>query len=63
MIPVKHELSNLSASACVYIDTARVSVMDGAVDHGRIGAFFHFETGDSVVVYVALLKIALKKRE
>lgn len=49
----------LSQARLMHVNAARLPVVDLTVYYGGVGAGFHFETGDSVVVDVVRFKVAL----
>lgn len=52
-------LDKLSKSIFVHINPTSLSVMNVALDHRRIRAGLHLETGNTIVVYVVFLKVSL----
>lgn len=46
----------------MHVYTARLAVMDLALNDGRIGTGFHLEPGDAIVVNVIQVEVALKKK-
>jgi hypothetical protein len=51
----------LTQTVLVNVNTSSLTVVDFALDHGRVGAGFHFETGDAVVVDVVGFEVTLQK--
>lgn len=45
-------INKLPETIFVNVNTASLTVMDFALDYGRIGTGFYFETGDTIVVNV-----------
>lgn len=53
-------VDELSEAVLVDVYPARLPMMDFTVDHGRVGARFYLEAGDSVVVDIVRFKVTLK---
>lgn len=53
----------MTTAILVDIYAARLTVVDLALYHCRIGSCLHFKSGDSVVMYVVALKVTLPKHK
>lgn len=55
-------LDKLTQTILVHVDATRLSVMDFTLDNSWIGASFHFEASNAIVVDVIFLKVSLKRQ-
>jgi len=53
-------LDELTQTILMHIDAARLTMMDLALDHGRIGSGLDLEASYAIVVDVIFLKVALE---